>query len=80
MYFVALLLKVRRIEEARTPEHTEVRDIHHVLADCGRVSHQEWSPSLAVHAAADDGQRSDRIRPDAHRARAQVSRHAPSAL
>jgi CRISPR/Cas system endoribonuclease Cas6 (RAMP superfamily) len=44
MYFVALLLTVRRIEEARPPESRETRDIHHVLTDYHRslaASHQQ---------------------------------------
>ncbi|SRR6266566_1390592 len=44
MYFVALLLTVRSVEEARATECTVSRDIHHVLADyyCSlAASHQQ---------------------------------------
>jgi CRISPR-associated endoribonuclease Cas6 len=51
MYFVALLLTVRCKEEARTPEHTETRDIHHVLADCQcsvAVSHRQEDITVSL--------------------------------
>ena len=44
MYFVALLLTIRSVEEAKTTEYSESHDIHHVLADYHRIlaaSHQQ---------------------------------------
>jgi len=44
MYFVALLLRVRKVEEARTMESSVSHDIQHVLADYYRshaASHQQ---------------------------------------
>jgi hypothetical protein len=51
MYFVALLLTVRCIEEARTQEYRENRDIHHVLADyhCSlAASHRQKDITLSL--------------------------------
>ncbi len=51
MYFVALLLTVRCIEEARTLEYRENRDIHHVLADyhCSlAASHRQEDITLSL--------------------------------
>jgi hypothetical protein len=51
MYFVALLLTVRCLEEARTLEYGEARDIHHVLADYHSslaASHQQEDITLSL--------------------------------
>jgi CRISPR-associated endoribonuclease Cas6 len=51
MYFVALLLTVRCIEEARTTEYREARDIHHVFADYQRshaASHRQDDITLSL--------------------------------
>ncbi len=51
MYFVALLLTVRCIEEARTLEYRDICDIHHVLADyhCNyAASHQQYDITVSL--------------------------------
>src|SRR6266702_7379486 len=51
MYFVALLLRVRSVEEARTTEYRENCDIHHVLADYHGslvTSHQQYDITVSL--------------------------------
>ena len=51
MYFVALLLTVCCIEEARTTEYAEARDILHVLVDYHRnhaASHRQYDTTVSL--------------------------------
>ncbi len=51
MYFVALLLTIRCLEEARTLEYRETRDIHHIFADyhCSlAASHRQEDITLSL--------------------------------
>ena len=51
MYFVALLLTIRSVEEAKTTEYSESHDIHHVLADyhgSHTASHQQYDITVSL--------------------------------